>query len=89
MDNLIKYYAGKDVQKEIVNSSKNREVAVKFGDKGYGKRPDILQFENDVYEFVWKGATSFHISEERWTDRLRDQTYYFLSGFVLVLLVFR
>ena len=74
MDNLIKYYARKDIQKEIVNSSKNREVAVKFGDKGYGKRPDILQFENDVYEFVRKGATSFHISEERWTDPLRVQT---------------
>src|SRR3989344_3193176 len=74
MDNLIKYYARKDIQKEIVNSSKNREVGVKFGDKGYGKRPDILQFENDVYEFVRKGATSFHISEERWTDPLRVQT---------------
>ena len=70
MINLLKYYSRKDVQKEIVEISQNREVVVKYGDKGYGKRPDIIQFENDVYELVKKGATSFAISEERWKNPL-------------------
>jgi DNA primase large subunit len=67
---LLKYYSRKDVQKAIYESSINREIAVKFGDKGFGKRPDILQFGTDVYELVKQGATSFNISEERWQDPL-------------------
>lgn len=68
MGNLLDYYSRKDIQKAIVVAAKDREVAVKFADKGFGKRPDILQFENDVYEFAKQGATSFHISEEHWTN---------------------
>src|SRR3989344_7891959 len=71
---LLKYYSRRDVQKEIVEISKNREIAVNFGDKGYGKRPDVIQFENDVYELAKKGATSFHISEERWQNPLLIKT---------------
>src|SRR3990167_2910508 len=66
---LIKYYSNKKVQEFLLNISKNREVAVKFQDN-FGKRPDTLQFENDVLEFVKKGATSFHISEEHWSNPL-------------------
>ncbi len=62
------YYKRRDVQKAIVDSCKNREVGIKYGDKGFGKRPDILVYENDVLESVKKGATSFHISEERWSN---------------------
>ena len=74
MNSLLKHYSRKDIQKAILKVSENREVAVRFGDKGYGKRPDILQFENDVYELARKGATSFHISEERWTNPLLIKT---------------
>ncbi len=70
MESLLKYYSRKDIQKAIYENSVNREVAVKFGDKGFGKRPDILQFETDVYELVKQGATSFNVSEERWTNPL-------------------
>lgn len=74
MNDLLKYYSRKDIQKAIFQSSVNREIAVKFGDKGFGKRPDILQFETDVYELAKQGATSFHISEERWKDPLMLKT---------------
>ena len=74
MNLLLKHYSRKDIQKAILKVSENREVAVRFGDKGYGKRPDILQFENDVYELARKGATSFHISEERWANPLLIKT---------------
>lgn len=43
-------------------------MAVNFGGKGFGKRPDILQFKRDVFEFAKQGATSFHFSEEQWYD---------------------
>lgn len=67
----LDYYSRKDIQKAIVGSSKDREVAVRFGDSGFGKRPDTLHFESDVLELARQGATSFHISEEHWHDPLR------------------
>lgn len=67
----LEYYSRKDIQKQIVRSALFREVAVAFSDKGYGKRPDILQFENDVFELAKLGATSFHISEEHWKNPLQ------------------
>ena len=70
MNPLLKYYSIKDIQQEIIRLSKNREIAAVFSDKGFGKRPDILQYEQDILELVKKGATSFHISEEHWTNPL-------------------
>lgn len=69
-DKILKYYSRKDVQKKIVEASKDREVGVKYGEKGFGKRPDIIQFDNDVFELAREGATSFHLSEERWNNPL-------------------
>lgn len=69
-DAILRYYSRKDVQKELVELAKNREVGIKFGDAGYGKRPDVLQYEGDVLELAKQGATSFHVSEERWTNPL-------------------
>jgi len=69
-ERLLDYYSRKDIQKEIVELARNREVGIKYGDRGYGKRPDVLQFPGDVLEVVKQGATSFHVSEERWTDPL-------------------
>jgi hypothetical protein len=71
MSGIIEYYSRKDIQKEMLKAAKDREVAVKFGEKGFGKRPDILQYESDIFELVKQGATSFHSSEERWKDPLQ------------------
>jgi hypothetical protein len=38
--------------------------------EGFGKRPDMLQYPSDIMGLVNKGATSFHGSEEHWTDPL-------------------
>jgi hypothetical protein len=40
----------------------------------FGKRPDILQYESDVYALAGKGATSFHCSEELWHNPLKLST---------------
>ena len=70
MDHLD-YYSRRDIQKAIVESSKDREVGTMFGPSKFGKRPDVLHFESDVLELIKQGATSFHISEEHWTDPLK------------------
>lgn len=67
---LLLYYKRKEIQEEIVNGAKDKEIAVKFGDKGFGKRPDVLLFPNDVLELAKKDATSFHASEELWLNPL-------------------
>ena len=73
-DSLFNYYSRKDITKELLNISKNREVAVSFNGEAFGKRPDTLQFENDIRQLVKSGATSFHISEEHWSNPLHLKT---------------
>ncbi len=70
MEDLIKYYSRKDIQKEILKLAKNREISVMYGKDKFGKRPDVLEYENDILELVKNGATSFHASEERWQNPL-------------------
>lgn len=67
---ILKYYSRKEVQEAIFANATNREVAVKFGESGFGKRPDVLQYPRDVYELAKEGATSFHASEELWSNPL-------------------
>ncbi len=67
----LSYYKREDIRKAIVEGAKDKEVAIKYGDKGFGKRPDILQYPNDVLEFAKKRATSFHASEELWKNTLQ------------------
>jgi hypothetical protein len=73
-DALLRFYARKDIQNEILKTSKDREVAVMYANKGFGKRPDTLQYPSDVFELARRGATSFHISEERWENPLSIKT---------------
>jgi DNA primase catalytic subunit len=65
-----KYYKRREIQEAILENAKDREIAVKFGDKGFGTRPDVLQYPRDVLELVKQGATSFHASEEVWRNPL-------------------
>ena len=69
-DEVIKYYSRADIQKEIINCSKDKEVVAKFEDK-FGSRPDVLQYPQDITELIKQGATSFHASEELWKNPLQ------------------
>jgi hypothetical protein len=69
MNKILQYYSRKDIQKQIVSSSKNREIAARYGDN-FGKRPDVLQFESDLLDLAKKGASSFHTSVEHWSNPL-------------------
>ncbi|MFC1754291.1 hypothetical protein ACFL96_13025 [Thermoproteota archaeon] len=68
---LLLHYKNPELQRAIVEHSKNKEVAVKFGENGFGKRPDTIQYPSDVLELAKQGATSFHVSEEIWKNPLR------------------
>jgi hypothetical protein len=66
----LSYYKREDVRKLILEHSRNKEIGVRFNDS-FGKRPDILQYDNDILEFAKKGVTSFHCSEETWSNPLQ------------------
>lgn len=67
----LRHYKRKDVQDEIVLHSKDKEVVGSFGGQGYGKRPDVINYPRDVLELVKQGITSFHASEELWSNPLQ------------------
>lgn len=71
LSTLLKHYKRSDVQQAMVASAQQKEVAVRFGEQGFGKRPDTLTYPQDVLEFAKQGATSFHVSEERWQNPLQ------------------
>lgn len=64
-----KYYLRKEISEKILSFTKNREVAVRYGDY-FGKRPTSIDYFLEYKNYVIKGATSFHISEERWENPL-------------------
>ncbi|MBL7050613.1 hypothetical protein ISS04_00430 [Candidatus Woesearchaeota archaeon] len=64
------HYKRPEIQKELVHYSKNREIATRFGE-GFGARPDTLSYPQDVLELTKHGATSFHMSEELWSNPAR------------------
>src|SRR3989338_1862763 len=68
---LLKHYKRRDVQEEIIINSQNKEVAFIYGEKGFGQRPDVLRHASDVLELAKNGVTSFHASEEIWSNPLR------------------
>ena len=63
---LLNHYKRPEIQDAILRTTSGKEIAIKYGDKGYGKRPDTLRYPNDILSAVQEGATSFHVSEEHW-----------------------
>ncbi|HTY43921.1 MAG TPA: hypothetical protein VMC80_01640 [Patescibacteria group bacterium] len=67
------YYSNPEVQKALFSFSMNREVVPRYFE-GFGKRPDSFQYQADIFELVKKGATSFHCSEELWSQPMNLTT---------------
>ncbi|MEM4267748.1 MAG: hypothetical protein QXK37_02860 [Candidatus Woesearchaeota archaeon] len=89
---ILKHYKRKGIQDEMLELSKDREVAVRYGDSGFGKRPNTLHYPRDILEFAKQGATSFHVSEEHWsnvyqlrTDLRKDELDALRTGWDLVI----
>ncbi|MEM2933157.1 MAG: DNA primase small subunit domain-containing protein [Candidatus Pacearchaeota archaeon] len=64
-----KYYARDDIAQYMALYARNREVVAKYYDK-FGKRPDTIEYANDIKSLAEKNATSFHCSVELWKDPL-------------------
>src|SRR3989339_2258708 len=73
MFKFLRHYSRKEIQKALVEQAKDKEIGVRYRET-FGKRPDTLQFESDIFEFARKGATSFHLSEETWVNPLNLST---------------
>lgn len=66
---IIKHYKRSEVQDAIARFSVGRECVPRFTDV-FGKRPDVVIQPRDVLELAKRGASSLHISEERWGNPL-------------------
>ena len=69
-EEIIIYYSRKEVQQEICRSAQDREIGVRYSGGGFAKRPDILQYPQDVIQMIKSGGIAFNISEERWYNPL-------------------
>lgn len=69
MREILTHYSRPDIQEEILLNAEDREVAIRYSDS-FGKRPDILRYPSDILEAAKQGATSFHASEERWSNSM-------------------
>ena len=67
-DLCLKHYSQPHVLDAILSISRGKETVGSFGGTGYGSRPDLIQYQNDIIEQVKKGVTSFHFSEETWQN---------------------
>ncbi len=66
---LLSHYKRDDIQQAILTNGSKREVVARFGE-GFGQRPDVLSHPGDILELAKQGATSFHASEEHWSNPL-------------------
>lgn len=66
---IRQHYEQEEIKEEIIRIAKYREIAPTYP-KGYGKRPDAINFPGDYDQFVENGAISFHTSVERWQNPL-------------------
>jgi hypothetical protein len=65
---ILKYYLNDEIINRLLNVT-DRECAVRYYDK-FGKRPMFFQYPSDIENLIRGGATSFHVSEERWINPL-------------------
>lgn len=78
----MNYYKKRIIQKALIEQAKNREFVAVYLKNGkvskenliMGKRPDTVEYENDIISYVEKNATSFHVSEELWKNPLELAT---------------
>lgn len=71
MQKAWNWYSRESVQKALLEIAKNREVVCVYRDGRFGKRPDIIQYPQDILQAVAEGTVSFHGSVERWSQPMK------------------
>lgn len=69
----LSYYKRSDIRAAMAQQCRGKEVAIKYVDH-FGKRPDMIVYDTDILSFAQKKATSFHISEETWSNPMQLAT---------------
>lgn len=67
------YYSRRDVQAILAEQARSRETVPLYFDI-FGKRPDTIEYSQDIENLALRGATSFHVSEEIWSNPLEVNT---------------
>lgn len=70
----LSWYKRNDVSQKLLSYAGDKEISIMFGLGQFGKRPNILQHEQDVLDFAKRRATSFHMSEEIWINPMMLNT---------------
>ncbi|MGM5479975.1 MAG: DNA primase small subunit domain-containing protein [Nanobdellota archaeon] len=70
----LNHYKRKAVRKAIASQAEFKEISVMYGRSSFGKRPDTIEYPDDVLEFAKRKVSSFHCSEELWFNPLAIQT---------------
>jgi hypothetical protein len=68
------YYARPEIQQAMFDFCKNRETVANHNNRFFAKRPDTFDYPSDTLTQARQGATSFHTSEEIWTNPLNINT---------------
>lgn len=71
LSTILKHYKREDIQQEMLFVAQNREAVPRYGDTGFGKRPDVLSNPREILNYAQQGATSFHVSEEHWHNPMQ------------------
>jgi len=70
----IAHYARRDIQQAMFDFCKQREVVGNYNNEFFAKRPDCLDYPQDILTAAKNGVTSFHCSEELWSNPLDINT---------------
>ena len=71
---VLNHYDRPVILQAMLDASLKKEVVGSFGGVGYARRPDVVQYTDDILTQVKNGVTSFHASEELWEDPLMIHT---------------
>ena len=70
----ISYYSRPEIQQAMFDFCKSRETVANHSNNFFAKRPDTFDYPTDILNQARQGATSFHTSEEIWTNPLDIKT---------------
>lgn len=68
---IYNWYSRESVQKALLEIAKNREVVSVYANGQFGKRPNVIQYPQDIIQAISEGAVAFHGSVERWSNPMQ------------------
>jgi len=63
---VSEYYSREEVASTLIELGRDREVVGVYGNGGFGSRPNVVLYPQDITSMVKSGVHEFHTSIERW-----------------------